>query len=59
MYIFYRFENFAEMETKNFINAEEKCLILYFFLLIVLKFLVQLWDAIIHQWGLIESLMIN
>ena len=26
MYIFYRFENFDEMETKNFINAEQKCL---------------------------------
>ena len=25
MYIFYRFESFEEMETKHFINAEEKC----------------------------------
>ena len=37
MYIFYRFENFAEMETKNFINAEEKCLLFNLFIFIILK----------------------
>ena len=35
MYIFYRFENFDEMETKNFINAEQKCLFFWINLFLV------------------------